>query len=99
MPPERSVNGDARHLLRCPVARNAQAQKLLRSGGIDPIWAEARRHRKVERELRNDSGLLARGVADYIQRFTEVFDAEFHRAPPFVSTEDARTPGARQETI
>jgi hypothetical protein len=80
MLPARSVNGDARHLLRCPVARDAQAQKLLRFDGLDPVWAESRRDREVERELRNDSGFLARGVADHIDRFTEVFDAEFHRA-------------------
>jgi hypothetical protein len=94
------VNCDARHLLRCSVARDAQAQKLLRSGGLDPVRAESRRDREVERELRDDSGFLARGVADHFERFSEVFDAEFHRAVSIVIlTDDARTPGTRQEAI
>jgi hypothetical protein len=30
-----SMNGDAGHLLRCAVARDTQAQKLVRRGGFD----------------------------------------------------------------
>jgi hypothetical protein len=35
-----SVNGDVRHLLRCSVARDAQAQKLVRRGGFDRVHGE-----------------------------------------------------------
>jgi hypothetical protein len=72
------VNGDARHLPRCPVARDAQAQKLPRPGGFDAVGAELRGDSEVERELRDDGGFLARAIADDAECFSKMLNVDFH---------------------
>ena len=78
--PACSVNGDARHLLRCTVTRDAQAQKLPRLGRFDrgAVCAKLRGNREVERELRDDGGFRARGIADDVECFSDIPNAEFH---------------------
>jgi hypothetical protein len=62
------------------VARDAQVQKLPRLGGFDrgAVRAELRGNREVERELRDDRGFLARGIADDVENFSEILNAELH---------------------
>jgi hypothetical protein len=72
------VNGIARHLLHFPVARDAQAQKLLRSQGFNSARAELRGNRKIKRELRNDGGFPTCAIADHIKRLPEFLYVELH---------------------
>jgi len=72
------VNGDTRHVLRCPVAREALAEKLPRPGRFDPAIVELRGDCKVERELRDDGRFRDRGIADDVECFSDILNAEFH---------------------
>jgi hypothetical protein len=91
------VNGDARHLLCCTVARDAQAQKLPRLGGFDLVNAELGGDREVERKLRDDGGFLAHAIADYADRFIKILNVELHVSSiTVVSTKHARAPEVRQ---
>ncbi len=72
------MDGDAWHLLRCPVARDAEAQKLPLPGGVDAVRAELRGNREVERELRDDGRFLACAIADDVECLSNMFNAEFH---------------------
>jgi len=61
-----------------PVACDAQAQKLPRPRGFDAVRAELRGDSEVERELRDDAGFRARGIADGVERFSKILNFDFH---------------------
>lgn len=76
----RLVNRGARLMLRSAVVRNAHVEEPPRLFGIHAaaVRAELRRHREVERKLGANGRFPAAGVANDIERLSEIVDGGLH---------------------